>query len=303
MRAAISGCRSSHWPTTNTAIGTRSRATSSRSRATSAGSPEPWKVSATWRPSRGPWNTTRAGPAAGGTVELGAREARGIVLAGVAGRLPAAAPRSCCCGWPRQAATAAARPAPAKARKARREASDHRFGAHAEHHADEQAPEGRLPRQAPAGWQELADDVQDRPGGQGKAADVDEQGVERGADERAEEGRPTADEAGERQPAPGAAHARGGQRPDDAEALGRVVEPEPDDQQGGQRDLAAVGRLADGQALREVVQADARRDRHAGPQRGGPGGELGRRLGGRHRPRPDAGTGLATASPHPPEVE
>ena len=49
-----------------------------------------------------------------------------------------------------------------------------------------------------------------------------------------------------------------GQRGDDAEALGGVVQGEADDQDGRQRDVVGRGRLTDRQALREVVRADAR---------------------------------------------
>jgi hypothetical protein len=45
------------------------------------------------------------------------------------------------------------------------------------------------------------------------------------------------------------------------------VQREPDDQQPGQGQLAAVGGLADGQAFGEVVQADPGGDAHAGAQR------------------------------------
>ena len=67
----------------------------------------------------------------------------------------------------------------------------------------------------------------------------------------------------------------------DAEALGGVVEPEPDDQDRRERDLARSGRLPDRQPLREVVDADADRDHQR---------QSGRRDGlepGVHRHRPD----------------
>ena len=51
-----------------------------------------------------------------------------------------------------------------------------------------------------------------------------------------------------------------GQRSDDPEAFGGVVQPEPDDQQQRQADLAAGGGLPDGQTFGEVVQADSDRD-------------------------------------------
>src|SRR5256885_2836087 len=53
----------------------------------------------------------------------------------------------------------------------------------------------------------------------------------------------------------------GRERPDDPEPLGGVVQPEPDHQQQRERDLVALRGLPDREALREVVQADAGRDR------------------------------------------
>jgi hypothetical protein len=81
--------------------------------------------------------------------------------------------------------------------------------------------------------------------------------LKRGHDDRAEEGGAAADQPGQAQPAPGGPDLGRGQRADDAEAFGDVVEGEPDDQESGQGQLAAGGRLADGQPLGEVVQADA----------------------------------------------
>ena len=80
------------------------------------------------------------------------------------------------------------------------------------------------------------------------------------ADERADEGGPAADEARAARGTPRSAFALGRDRRDDAEALGRVVEPEPDDEQQRQADLAGRGGLPDGEALGEVVEADPERD-------------------------------------------
>jgi hypothetical protein len=68
------------------------------------------------------------------------------------------------------------------------------------------------------------------------------------------------------------------------------VQREPDEQQPGQGQLAAVGGLADGQAFGEVVQPDASCDGHAGTQRrhlDRRTGQLG--LGHRHGAGADAG--------------
>ena len=81
------------------------------------------------------------------------------------------------------------------------------------------------------------------------------------ADDRAEERRPAADQAGEPEPAPRRAHAA--ERADDAEPLGRVVQAEADDQDGREADRAGLGRDADREALGEVVQPDRDGDRHA----------------------------------------
>src|SRR6266545_4801092 len=50
----------------------------------------------------------------------------------------------------------------------------HQVGVDSEQEAGRKAPQGDLPRQAPADREDLADDVQDRPGGQGQTADIDE---------------------------------------------------------------------------------------------------------------------------------
>src|SRR4029453_17725809 len=46
-------------------------------------------------------------------------------------------------------------------------------GGHAEQEPGQLASQGDLPRQAPADGQQLAEDVEDGPGGQGQAADED----------------------------------------------------------------------------------------------------------------------------------
>ena len=56
-----------------------------------------------------------------------------------------------------------------------------------------------------------------------------------------------------------------GHRPDDAEALGRVVQAEADDQDERERELAGGGRLADREPLAEVVQADPGGDQEREP--------------------------------------
>src|SRR5882672_334253 len=54
---------------------------------------------------------------------------------------------------------------------------------------------------------------------------------------------------------------------DDAEALGRVVQRESDDEHEGQTQLPSSGGLADRQAFREVVEADPQRDEEREPFR------------------------------------
>ena len=61
-----------------------------------------------------------------------------------------------------------------------------------------------------------------------------------------------------------------GERPNDPEALGRVVQREPDDEDQGQAELSPSRGLADCKALREIVEADPERDEEgealSGPQ-------------------------------------
>ena len=82
-----------------------------------------------------------------------------------------------------------------------------------------------------------------------------------------------------RQAADRGARAAAPERGDDGQALGRVVDREADDEEGAERERAGrVGR-ADGQALAEVVQADAERRRAR---------QALRRARPRRRPRPRA---------------
>ena len=95
-----------------------------------------------------------------------------------------------------------------------------------------------------------------------------------------------------------------GQRGDDPEALGGVVQCEADDQHGGERDLAAGRRLPDRQSFGEVVQSDADRDQQRQPagrrpaaRRRGPAGSLGDRHGARAAPPgPRAGRAVEVRS-------
>jgi hypothetical protein len=56
---------------------------------------------------------------------------------------------------------------------------------------------------------------------------------------------PTADQAHEQEETPGGPVTLGGQRRHDAEPLGSVVQREPDDEDGGQADIANCGAAAD----------------------------------------------------------
>ena len=78
------------------------------------------------------------------------------------------------------------------------------------------------------------------------------------------------------------------------------MQGEPDHQEDGQPDLSHVGGLSDRQALGEVVQPDARGDRHAEVH--GPLPEVERGLGDRHGPGPDGGVGPPGPLP-PAEVQ
>ena len=82
--------------------------------------------------------------------------------------------------------------------------------------------------------------------------------------------RPSAEQR--RQGRPGAVAVVARQRRDDRQALGRVVQREADDQQAAKRRFAQRERGADGQALAEVVQADADRDEQRQHHAGAAGG-------------------------------
>src|SRR3954471_11511359 len=134
-------------------------------------------------------------------------------------------------------------------------------GTEAEDEAEDETPRDELARADPAEYgEQLDDDVEDRAAGDGEKADFEEVVDERMADEGADERRPAVDQAEHEQEAPARARTDRGKRCDDAEALGGVVQAEPDDEQGGERDLAVGCGLADGEAFGEVVKADAERD-------------------------------------------
>ncbi len=75
-------------------------------------------------------------------------------------------------------------------------------------------------------------------------------------DERAEERRAARDQAHHAEEPPARTVGLGAERADDAEPLGRVVQPEADDEQQRQLDLVVRSRLPDCEPLGEVVQAD-----------------------------------------------
>src|SRR5581483_6161019 len=89
------------------------------------------------------------------------------------------------------------------------------------------------------------------------------------ADDRADEGRPAADQAHRTEEAPARQLRLARHRADDPEALGRVVQAEADDQDDREADLAGRGRLADREPLAEVVEADAGRDQEREPAAAG----------------------------------
>jgi two-component system, OmpR family, response regulator len=98
---------------------------------------------------------------------------------------------------------------------------------------------------------DLADDIEDRAARQGVERELERLGGDAVADHRPDERRAAADEPGKQQPAPRGPDIT--ERADDAEALGRVVQREADDQDGREPDLVGLRRDADGQPFREVV--------------------------------------------------
>src|SRR5438477_435254 len=119
--------------------------------------------------------------------------------------------------------------------------------------------------------EELLHDVEERAGRNGEEDDGHRFARPRLAEHGAEEGRRAADRAQQRQEAPARPRALAAHRAADAEALGRVVEAEADDQRHREADLICRGSLPDREALPEVVHADADRNQerelHARRQR------------------------------------
>src|SRR5512143_3926185 len=76
---------------------------------------------------------------------------------------------------------------------------------------------------------------------------------------RAEEGGSDADQPGKPEETP-AGSLLSRERPDDAKALGGIVQAETDQKDARESELAGAGRLTNGQPFGEVMQPDAGRD-------------------------------------------
>src|SRR2546423_6161807 len=140
---------------------------------------------------------------------------------------------------------------------------DDEVGRDADHEPDDEEPEPELAvAEAPHPVPHLADHVEDRAAREGVERELERLRRHVVADDRSDERGAATDQSGEREPSPRGAHVA--ERADDAEALGRVVEGEPDDQHGGQADRPGAGGDPDREPLREVVQADGGGDGHAG---------------------------------------
>src|SRR5450759_233549 len=142
-------------------------------------------------------------------------------------------------------------------------ASRHQYpvGEEAGQQADEDAPHDELAEaEAAVDVQQLDDDVQDRTGRERQEGDRDRAVDPHAAEHRAEKRRPAADEAEQGKEAPARQRALAGDGRDDAEALRRIVQAEADDQDQCEADLPRGRRLADGEPLGEVLEADAERD-------------------------------------------
>src|SRR6188472_86537 len=117
-----------------------------------------------------------------------------------------------------------------------------------------------LAAEASADVEQLDHDVEDRAGREREEGDRERLADPCLPDQRPEERRASADQPGQEQEPPARAVLAAGERADDAEAFGRVVETEADDQDEGEADLTRRRRLADRQALGEVVEPDPGRD-------------------------------------------
>src|SRR5665647_3463585 len=126
----------------------------------------------------------------------------------------------------------------------------------------QQEPPGHEPLEAEGAidLQQLDDDVEDRARGQGQEGYRDKVVDPRLSHHRAEERRPAADEAEQREEAPARQGAVTREGRDDPEPLGGVVKAKADNEDERQADLARGRRLTDGEAFGEVVQADSNRD-------------------------------------------
>jgi membrane protein DedA with SNARE-associated domain len=108
--------------------------------------------------------------------------------------------------------------------------------------------------------EQLDDDIEDGTSGEGEEYHADGVAGELAPDGSAKQGRAAADETHQQQEPPGRPVAVGGQRGDDTESLGGVVQGKADDQDGREPDGAGRGASSDREALAEVVQPDSDRD-------------------------------------------
>src|SRR6184192_2525091 len=113
--------------------------------------------------------------------------------------------------------------------------------------------------------EKLDDDIEDRSRGEREKRREDGLVLKGLADRGADERRSPGDESQRPQEAPAGELRLARQGPDDPEALGRVVQREPDYQHESQPKLPARGRLADRETLGEVVETDAERDEKREP--------------------------------------
>ena len=112
---------------------------------------------------------------------------------------------------------------------------------------------------------ELDDDVEDGTCREREERDGERLARPRLSDQRSNERRAAADDSEQDQEAPGRPLGGARQRRDDPEALGCIVEGKADHERQRQRHLAAACRLADREALGEVVEADPRRNHERQP--------------------------------------
>src|SRR5437762_843017 len=154
------------------------------------------------------------------------------------------------------------------ARSSRTDRCEDEVGCKTEDEPGQDAPGGHVfVSQLACDSEELDDDIQDGTRREREECRKDCLVLKGLTDDRSDEGRTARDQPERAEKTPAREVRFTGERSHDAEALGRVVEREPNDQHECQAELSPGGRLADRQALREVVETDPEGDEEREPLR------------------------------------